>query len=177
MLLGYLKLPPGRYMLLEKKILALREELEEREAAIQVAPQYLNSYQWSQFTRKTSSETSEQNLDWECLTAGWETRWEWWEGGGRRPAQGEEPANQVPAAPRKSLNFLPFQAAAALFSCPEQLNRTHCLSLACLLALTKLTIRVFTTLQSEPRDLWPLRHLIRQIFGRFSDFWKIFRFL
>ena len=45
MLLGYLKLPPGRYMLLEKKILALREELEEREAAIQVAPQYLNSYQ------------------------------------------------------------------------------------------------------------------------------------
>ena len=37
-----------------------------------------------------------------------------------------------------------------------------------------LTIRVFTTLQSEPRDLWPLRHLIRQIFGRFSDFWKIF---
>ena len=24
-----------------------------------------------------------------------------------------------------------------------------------------LTIRVFTTLQSEPRDLWPLRHLIR----------------
>ena len=42
-----------------------------------------------------------------------------------------------------------------------QLNRTHCLSLASLLALTPLTIRVFTTLQSEPRDLWPLRHLIR----------------
>ena len=32
---------------------------------------------------------------------------------------------------------------------------------------TKLTIRAFTTLQSDPRDLWPLRHLIRQIFGRF----------
>ena len=30
----------------------------------------------------------------------------------------------------------------------------------CLLCLTPLTIRVFTTLQSEPRDLWPLRHLI-----------------
>ena len=30
-----------------------------------------------------------------------------------------------------------------------------------LVGLTKLTIRVFTTLQSEPRDLWPLRHLIR----------------
>ena len=28
-------------------------------------------------------------------------------------------------------------------------------------ALTPLTIRVFTTLQSDPRDLWPLRHLIR----------------
>ena len=27
--------------------------------------------------------------------------------------------------------------------------------------LTKLPIRVFTTLQSDPRDLWPLRHLIR----------------
>ena len=24
--------------------------------------------------------------------------------------------------------------------------------------------------------LWPLRHLIRQIFGKFSDFWKSFRF-
>ena len=53
------------------------------------------------------------------------------------------------------------QNCFTIFSCPEQLNRTHCLSLACLLALTKLTIRVFTTLQSEPRDLWPLRHLIR----------------
>ena len=30
-----------------------------------------------------------------------------------------------------------------------------------LLALTKLTIKAFTTLQSDPRDLWPLRHLIR----------------
>ena len=44
-----------------------------------------------------------------------------------------------------------------IFSCPEQLNRTHCPSVP----LTKLTIRVFTTLQSDPRDLWPLRHLIR----------------
>ena len=31
----------------------------------------------------------------------------------------------------------------------------------CLVCLTELTIRVFTTLQSEPRDLSPLRHLIR----------------
>ena len=30
-----------------------------------------------------------------------------------------------------------------------------------LVGLTPLTIRVFTTLQSDPRDLWPLRHLIR----------------
>ena len=28
----------------------------------------------------------------------------------------------------------------------------------CLLGLTELTIRVFTTLQSEPTDLSPLRH-------------------
>ena len=32
-----------------------------------------------------------------------------------------------------------------IFSCPQQLNRTHCP----LLGLTKLTIRVFTTLQSR----------------------------
>ena len=38
-----------------------------------------------------------------------------------------------------------------------QLNRSHC-PLLCLLPLT---IRVFTTLQSDPRDLWPLRHLFR----------------
>ena len=31
----------------------------------------------------------------------------------------------------------------------------------CLLAWAPLTIREFTTLQSDPRDLWPLRHLIR----------------
>ena len=35
------------------------------------------------------------------------------------------------------------------------------LSLAWSVCLTPLTIRVFTTLQSDPRDLWPLRHLIR----------------
>ena len=43
------------------------------------------------------------------------------------------------------------------FSCPEQLNRTHCLSVR----RAPLTIRAFTTLQSDPRDLWPLGHLIR----------------
>ena len=68
------------------------------------------------------------------------------------------------------LTFLNF---FLIFSCPQQLNRTHCLSVR----RAPLTIRAFTTLQSDPRDLWPLRHLIRQIFGRFSDFWKIFRFL
>ena len=31
----------------------------------------------------------------------------------------------------------------------------------CLVGLTKLTIRVFTRLQSDPRDLRPLRHLIK----------------
>ena len=44
-----------------------------------------------------------------------------------------------------------------IFSCPQQLNRTSCPSLG----LTPLTIRVFTSLQSDPRDLRPLRHLIR----------------
>ena len=47
------------------------------------------------------------------------------------------------------------------FSCPQQLNRWPCLSLVWSVPLTPLTIRVFTALQSEPRDLWPLRHLIR----------------
>ena len=35
----------------------------------------------------------------------------------------------------------------------------------CLVRLTPLTIRVFTTLQSDPRDLWPLRHVIRVMKG------------
>ena len=47
--------------------------------------------------------------------------------------------------------------ATCVFSCPEQLNRWPC-PLLCLLPLT---IRVLTALQSEPRDLSPLRHLIR----------------
>ena len=49
-------------------------------------------------------------------------------------------------------------------------NSSIGLIVPCSVCLTKLTIRVFTTLQSDPRDLWPLRHLIRHIFGRFSDF-------
>ena len=40
-----------------------------------------------------------------------------------------------------------------IFSCPEQLNRTHCPSLGWSVALLPLTIRVLTTLQSEPGDL------------------------
>ena len=35
-----------------------------------------------------------------------------------------------------------------------------------------LTIRVFTTLQSDPRDLWPLRHLIRGIMTIFVT-WQL----
>ena len=35
------------------------------------------------------------------------------------------------------------------------------MSVPCLLGPAPLTIRVFKTLQSDPRDLWPLRHLIR----------------
>ena len=44
-----------------------------------------------------------------------------------------------------------------IFSCPEQLYRWPCP----LVRPAPLTIRVFTTLQRDPRDLWPLRHLIR----------------
>ena len=36
-----------------------------------------------------------------------------------------------------------------------------------------ITIRFFTTLQSDPGDLWPLRHLIRQMMTTFYDnFWS-----
>ena len=35
----------------------------------------------------------------------------------------------------------------------------------CLVGWAPLTIRVFTTLQGNPRDLWPLRHLIRVMRG------------
>ena len=52
-------------------------------------------------------------------------------------------------------NILFFSSFYLLFSCPEQLNRWPCP----LVGLLPLTIRVFKTLQSEPRDLWPLRHL------------------
>ena len=45
------------------------------------------------------------------------------------------------------------------------------LSVPWLVGPAPLTIRAFTTLQRDPGDLWPLRHLIRQFFGRFSDFW------
>ena len=37
-----------------------------------------------------------------------------------------------------------------IFSCPEQLNRWPCPLVGCLLGLLPLTIRVFTTLQSDP---------------------------
>ena len=43
--------------------------------------------------------------------------------------------------------------SVVVFSCPEQLNRTHCLSLGWSVPLTPLTIKAFTTLQSDPRDL------------------------
>ena len=40
-------------------------------------------------------------------------------------------------------------------------NRSIGLIVRPLLCVLPLTIRVFTTLQSDPRDLWPLGHLIR----------------
>ena len=46
------------------------------------------------------------------------------------------------------------------------------LSLAPLVRWAPLTIRVFTALQSDPRDLWPLRHLIR-VMRRQKRQWRI----
>ena len=48
-----------------------------------------------------------------------------------------------------------------IFSWPEQLNRWPCPLPPWSLGWSPLTIRVFTTLQSDPRDLWPLKHLTR----------------
>ena len=64
----------------------------------------------------------------------------------------------LPTAPASD-NFPP-----CIFSCPEQLNRTHCPSLG---PPAPPTIRVFTTLQSDPRVLWPLRHLSRLVDDNF----------
>ena len=67
----------------------------------------------------------------------------------------EMEAPLVQTAVEVFLDKIPFEhkdslsQPGALFSCPEQLCRTHCPSVP----LTKLTIRVLTTLQSEPRDL------------------------
>ena len=44
----------------------------------------------------------------------------------------------------------------SFFSCPEQLNRWPCHSVC-----HSLTVLLLLTLQSDPRDLWPLRHLFR----------------
>ena len=38
---------------------------------------------------------------------------------------------------------------------------------------TQLTIKPFTTLPSDPRDLWPLRHLIRVMRRHVWDIWDI----
>ena len=49
----------------------------------------------------------------------------------------------------QDIGLLWLKKDAFVFSCPEQLNRTHCL-LVCPLPLT---IKAFKTLQSDPRDL------------------------
>ena len=50
-----------------------------------------------------------------------------------------------------------------LVSCPQQLNRWP----RPLLGRAPLTIREFTTLQSDPRDSWPLRHVLWQFLWQF----------
>ena len=69
-------------------------------------------------------------------------------------------------------NFMPFLAV------PRQRNRFNCLSVG----LAPSPSWPYWQLWSNPRDLWPLRHLIRvttwpQILENISDFQKIFRFL
>ena len=87
--------------------------------------------------------------------------------------------------------FSPFSIAFGdVFICPEQLNRWPCHSLS-----HWVTNFYFCHTTSNSRDLRPLRHLISVMrrhdltekpyqipkiwifFGKFSDFWKIFRFL
>ena len=51
----------------------------------------------------------------------------------------------------------PWDCSGSVFSCPQQLNRWPCHSLSHSLSQSLLLL----TLQSDPRDLWPLRHLIR----------------
>ena len=46
-----------------------------------------------------------------------------------------------------------FELGEFVFSCPEQLNRTHCPLLGWLVGRAPLTIREFTTRQSGPRGL------------------------
>ena len=70
---------------------------------------------------------------------------------------------QAFAAPLFHFHRFSFHAQPLdVFSCPEQLNRTHCLSV-CLSIRPQQTIRSSTTLKSDLRELWPLRHLIRGI--------------
>ena len=70
----------------------------------------------------------------------------------------------------KSRQISPVQSY--IFSCPEQLNRWP-LSV-CVSDPTNNQSLHNTT---ERPDLWPVRHLISQTFGRFPEFSKIFRFL
>ena len=71
-----------------------------------------------------------------------------------------------------------------MFSCPEQLNRTHCLSVCLSVRPQQLTVSPLTTLQSDPRDLRPLRLLFKvlrthdllppftTILDNFDNFWQ-----
>ena len=48
-----------------------------------------------------------------------------------------------------------------MFSCPEQLNKTRCLSVCLSVPPQQLTVSPLTTLQSDPRDLRPWRLLFK----------------
>ena len=67
--------------------------------------------------------------------------------------------------PRQSLSWRSRwqKLDGCLFSCPEQLNRWPCHSLTH--SLTQSQYFYFWHTKNDPRDLWPLRHLIRVMRG------------
>ena len=71
---------------------------------------------------------------------------------------------------RERTHLMKTSPRCLIISCPEQLNRWPCP----LVGWTQLTIKPFTTLPSDPRDLWPLRHLIREMERHEKNtFWQI----
>ena len=72
-----------------------------------------------------------------------------------------------------------YEAIGCIFSCPKQLNRWPCHSLTHWLThwLTDWQYFYFWHTKSAPRDLWPLRHLIRVMRRHdLTIFWQLWTF-